>query len=144
MPRWFKFVLIALLLLLLGVPLAMQWDMGSLEGVITDAHGPLKGAYVTTRNVMSGAVVRVQSDASGHYDSGKLRGGRYSLWIEASDHDSLWIAQVVIARGQVTHRDIQLSQVRPPQTGYAPGARDWYFMPNHVSAAITLDVLIYG
>jgi hypothetical protein len=129
MPRWFKFVLIALLLLLLGVPLAMQWDMGSLEGVITDARGSVKGAYITTRNVMSGAVVRVQSDGAGHYNSGNLRAGRYSLWIEASDHDSLWIAQVVIARGQVTHRDVQLSQVRPAQTGYAPGFRDWYFMP---------------
>ena len=120
MPTWFKFVLIVLILLLLGVPLAMQWDTGSVEGTIADSHGALKGATLTFRNVMNGAVVRVLSDAAGRYESGELRAGRYSLWIEAPDHDSLWVAQILVARGKVTRHDFRLSQARPPRTGYAP------------------------
>lgn len=113
MPRWLKFVLFALLLLLLtSIPLAKQFETGSIEGLITDDRGPISDASVEARNMMSGAVFRVRSGADGAYEFEDLKAGRYSIWVNARGCDSAWIPGVVVERGQTTRRDIQLSRIR--------------------------------
>ena len=68
MSRTLKYVLlIAAVLLLATIPLAMQRGGGTINGLITDEHGPVAKASLEARNVMSGTVFRVQSDATGHY-----------------------------------------------------------------------------
>lgn len=112
-------VLIALVLLLATIPLAMQRDTGSITGVITDRHGPIVKASVEARNVMSGAVFRTQSDATGHYRLESLPAGRYSLWVKALEHDAEWIRGVVVEPGRPSRRDIRLgiSPSAPLPTG---------------------------
>jgi len=111
-------LLIALVLLLASIPLAMQRDTGRLDGVITDEHGPIAKASVEARNVMSGDVFRIQSDAAGHYKV-SVPQGRYSLWVKASEHDSEWVRELIVEQGRTTHRDIRLakSQSGPLPTG---------------------------
>jgi hypothetical protein len=118
MPRWLKFVLLMLALLFLAsLPLARQFETGSMEGVITNAQGPVAQAAVEARNVMSGAVFQVESDAEGRYKLEYLRPGRYSLWVRAPGHDSLWIPQIFVERGEVARKDVRLEKTRSGPTG---------------------------
>lgn len=118
MPRWLKYVLLFLTLMLIAsVPLAMQLESGSIEGVITDNHAPLAHASVEARNVMTGAVHRVESDDWGNYKVEGLRSGRYSLWVQAPGHESVWIREVIVERGQATRKDVDLASAHPATTG---------------------------
>ena len=114
MPRWLKYLLLFFLLLLIGsIPLAMQLDTGSIRGLVTDDLGPLAKVSIEARNAMTGVVSRVESDSSGNYKLDGLRPGRYSLWIKADQHDSTWIREVIVERGQATRQAIQLERIRP-------------------------------
>ncbi len=118
-----KFALLtAFLLLLVSIPLAMQRATGGIEGVITNQHGPLAKASVEARNVMSGVVFRAESDAAGHYKVEGLPPGRYSLWVKAAGHDSEWIREVVVERGQTARRNIQLGTSQSSASPHRPRA----------------------
>jgi hypothetical protein len=103
-----KFVFLLALLLAVVFPLALQYQTGSIEGIVSDWRGPLKAASLEVRNLASGDVVRVEADAKGHYEVPRLRAGRYSLWVEAGGHESQWILEVFVERGKATRRDILL------------------------------------
>ena len=107
-------LLIAVVLLLASIPLAMQREPASIDGFITNQDGPIAQASVEARNVMSGSVARVQSDAVGHYKLVSLPPGRYSLWIQAPAHDSVWIREVIVKEGRTTRRDIRLGKSGSP------------------------------
>jgi hypothetical protein len=118
MPRWLKYVLLFLTLMLIGsIPLAMQIESGSIEGVITDNQAPLAQAAVEVRNVMTGAVNRVESDAGGKYKVEGLPAGRYSLWVQAAGHEAIWIREVIVERGRATRKDVDLASTRQTTTG---------------------------
>ena len=111
MTRGVKYGLaIVILLLLASIPLAMQFETGSIEGVVTNEIGPIAKASVEARSVISGTAFRTESDAVGHYKLENLRGGRYSLWVQAVGHDSTWIREVSVERGRTTHGDIHLGK----------------------------------
>jgi len=111
MPRGLKYVLLALVLLLIGsVPLAMQFDTGSISGTVIDENGPVANASVEARNIISGVQAQTTSDPSGRYLLGGLRQGRYSMWVRAPRHDSVWVAKVIVLSGQTTTRDVYLKQ----------------------------------
>jgi Carboxypeptidase regulatory-like domain len=114
-------LLIAFVLLLASIPLAMQREIGSIDGVITNENGPIAQASVEARNVMSGAVARVQSDAAGHYKLVSLPAGRYSLWVKAPAHDSVWIREVIVREGRTTRRDIGLGKSQSGPSPLQPG-----------------------
>jgi hypothetical protein len=110
MTRAPKFSLLAVLLLpVASIPLAMQLDTGSIDGVIMDEAGPVANAAVEARNVLSGAVISTESDAFGYYKVENLRSGRYSLWVQAG-HDSLWIPPIPVEPGEAVHQDLRLER----------------------------------
>ena len=116
MPRWFTYVMFMLLLLLFAAfPLARQFEpeTGSIQGVITDQLGPVAQASVEARDLATGAVSDAETDRAGLYRLENLRPGKYSLWVEALFHDSLWVQQVVVDHGQTVQHDIFL--LRTPQ-----------------------------
>ncbi len=118
MPRWIKFtLLIFAFLLVAAIPLARQFETGSIEGSITDARGPVAGASVEARNLVSGDVFNAESDANGEYILEHLRPGQYSLWVEARGHDSLWVPRVVVEHGQAAREDVRLAQSRSGFSG---------------------------
>ncbi len=111
MSRTVKYaLLIAAVLLLASIPLAMQRDTGEINGVITDERGPVAKASLEVRNVMSGMVLHATSDAAGHYRLESVPQGRYSFWVQAPAHDSVWIREVVVEQGRTTRRDIRLAK----------------------------------
>ncbi|HML17835.1 MAG TPA: carboxypeptidase-like regulatory domain-containing protein [Bryobacteraceae bacterium] len=120
MPKWMKFALLGLLLLLVAaIPLAMiqpdtASDTGSIGGLITDEMGPVAGAVIEAHLQVTGAFAHAESDASGHYHIENLRPGHYSLWVQADKHDSVWVAQVTVDRGVVAHEDVFVHRTHLP------------------------------
>jgi len=120
MPRWFTYaVLMALLLLLASVPLAKQFDTGSIQGVVSDQVGPLPQALVEARDLATQTIQDTESDLDGAYLLENLHPGKYSLWVQARYHDSLWIQQIAVQSGQTVHRDIHLIRI-PTQSFNRP------------------------
>jgi len=118
MRRVFKWgLLMFILLLLASIPLAMQLETGSIEGVITNDRGPVARASIEARNMMTDAIFHAESDPVGHYKLEELRPGRYSLWVGAPGHDSAWIRQVIVERGQTTRGDIYVGRTETDATG---------------------------
>jgi Carboxypeptidase regulatory-like domain len=112
---WKYFLLVILILLLGSIPLAMQRDAGAIEGVVIDDHSAaIAGATVEARNTMSGVVFPAIADASGNYKINGLPQGRYSLWVKAAGHDSVWLREVIVDRGQTVRRDIRLAVSESP------------------------------
>ncbi len=119
MPRWLRYVLLMFLLLLIAsIPLAMQPDTGSIEGVITDNMVPVAKATIEAGNIMSGAGARAESNATGNYKLEGLRPGRYSLWVRTLGPDSMWIREVPVERGHITRKDIDLAKARLIPTSF--------------------------
>lgn len=112
MSRWLKYLILILLFLLAGsIPLAMvQTAAGSIEGFITDEYGVVEQASVEANEILTGAVSQTASDANGYYKIGGIRAGRYSLWVQAPAHDSIWIANVNVERGQTTRENVVLKR----------------------------------
>jgi hypothetical protein len=109
-----KYAMLTVTFLLAAGPLALQYQTGSIEGTVTRPDtSPIAGACVEARNLMTGAFLRVKTDAAGHFDIRELRAGRYSLWVEADSHSSLWVVRVVVSHGQATRQDIQLVPKSP-------------------------------
>ncbi len=109
MPKLIKYgLLLLLLLLIVSVPLAMQFESGAIEGLITNDKGTVAVASVEVRNVMSGASFHAESDSNGYYRIGHLKAGRYSLRVESPGHDSTWIPDLIVERNQTTHTDLHL------------------------------------
>ncbi|HUA86367.1 MAG TPA: carboxypeptidase-like regulatory domain-containing protein [Bryobacteraceae bacterium] len=104
-------------LLLCSVPLAMQIETGSIEGIVSNDFGPVPNASIDAMNAMTGAPAHVQSDRAGAYILKDLHAGRYSLWVQAPGNDYLWIREVPVERGQITHHDIHLKLARAIPTG---------------------------
>jgi len=126
MPRWLTFgLLIPLLLLLATFPLAQQPEpeTGSIRGVIRDQLGPLPQASVEARNLATSAILCAESDPTGFYLLDNLHAGRYSLWVTARYHDSLWIRQIAVARGQSVQHDIFLGAVVTQSQNLPTGSR---------------------
>jgi hypothetical protein len=82
--------------------------------MITDEFGPVAHASIEARNLVTGAVGRADSDALGYYKLGPLHTGRYSLWVEAPNHDSAWIAQMPVVRGETTQADVRMKRIATP------------------------------
>lgn len=109
MPKLIKYgLLLLLLLLIVSVPLAMQFEAGAIEGTVTNDKGPVAAASIEVRNVISGAAFHAESDSNGYYRIGHLKAGRYSLRVEAPGHDSTWIPDLIVERNQTTHADLHL------------------------------------
>ncbi len=124
MPAWIKYALMALVLLLLlgAYPLAMQFETGSIQGVITNDFGPVAKASVEAHSVLTGAIMsgasaRTASDAAGIYRLDNLRVGRYSLWVEAAGHEATWVPVVSVERGKTTRQDVHLTRIPTIPTG---------------------------
>ena len=127
MSSWLKFPLLtALMLMTASVPKARIADDGQIEGFVRDQAGPIAGASVEIHNLVTGAMQRGESDALGRYLFVKVRPGRYSLWVEAMGHDSVWIPRIVVDYGQAVQQNIFLNRSVIDVTSLAvPGAGEF-------------------
>jgi len=112
MPRWLRFVILALILVLLSsLPLAKLLEDGAIEGYVTNQNGPVAGATAEAQNLMNGEVVLASSDTTGYYRI-DLPPGRYSLWIKAVQHTWINFPKIPVGRGEIVRKDVQLSENR--------------------------------
>jgi hypothetical protein len=119
MPRWSKYILLMLVLLLIGsIPMAMQYETGSIQGVITDNMVPVARATVEACDIMTGAVARTETNTIGNYRFEGLRPGRYSLWVYTLGPGSMWVREVIVERDHITRKDIDLAQARLIPTSF--------------------------
>jgi hypothetical protein len=110
MPHWIKYVLLTLVLLLVGsIPLAMQFETGSINGLVVDDRGPIEGAFIEVDNSLTGSVTRAESDRRGRYEILHLRAGRYSMWVEADWHDPIWVSQILVEHGASTEKNLSMT-----------------------------------
>lgn len=113
MPRWMKFVILTFFPLILAM---QSSDNGTIEGYVSDEVGPVTKAAVEARNIVSGVVLRMETDASGYYLFESLGAGRYSLWVRAENRSSYWIPRVTVSHGQVVRQDVRLTRTSQPTT----------------------------
>jgi hypothetical protein len=112
MPRWLKYTILAIILVLLSsFPLARLLEEGVIEGYITNQNGPVAGASVEAHEVMDGETALTSSDSEGYYRIDGLPPGRYSLWITAANHTSVSIPRIPVGRGETVRKDVRLSQL---------------------------------
>lgn len=117
MPRWGKIALGLVAISFTIAALTFQWlDNAAIEGYITDEIGPVVKASVEIRDIITGVVVRAESEPSGYYLVNGLRAGRYSLWARAKNHSSYWIPRITIRSGQTLRLDFKLSRTVYPTT----------------------------
>ena len=112
MRRWLLLgFLVSVLLLPASIHIIKPME-GALEGLVTDDRGPVQEAVLEVRNEMTGDCRFTESDAVGYYRFEDLRGGRYSLWVRAAGHDSLWLFNLVIPRGHTVRQDLRMRITR--------------------------------
>ena len=123
MPRWLKYTIFgSILLLAASFPLARQLDFrdrqtGAIGGRITSDGRPVAEASIETRNLMSGTIVRTNSEADGRYLVEDLEPGRYSMWVRKADYNAVWIPRIIVNPGAIATRDVALKRsgdVRSP------------------------------
>lgn len=96
--------------LIVAMPFLLQPETGSIEGTVSSQWGPVGGASITARNMMTSEVTVTKSGPTGSYRVADLPRGRYSLWVEAAEHDGLMLFQIPVERGEVTRRDVLLKR----------------------------------
>ena len=80
-----RFVVFALLTLLISIPLSGQTVTGTMNGTVTDkSGGSIPGVTVTIRNVETGLERVVVTDKAGFYSTTFLPTGRYNVQAELS------------------------------------------------------------
>jgi hypothetical protein len=80
----YAFTLAVLLLALSALPLAAQFDRGSITGVVTDPSGAvIPNAEVTATNTDTGVLTRAVSNQIGLYTLSNIPIGRYQIKIAA-------------------------------------------------------------
>ena len=76
-------VALGVLLIISAAPLAAQTSTSIISGTVTDASGAVvAGANVDVRNVGTGIVVNLKSDAQGRYRASELVIGEYEVQAE--------------------------------------------------------------
>ena len=122
-----KLVAAATLILIGAFPIELQKRTGSLEGVVVDQWGPVAAASLTARHLIKGVTAHGRSDVHGYYRIDDLPPGNYSIWIEASGHDSMWVMRVQVECGRAAQQNVFIrkqfggitSLEKPSLPGYA-------------------------
>jgi hypothetical protein len=88
-------------------------DLGSIGGRVMDEKlVGIPSATVSARNVFTGAIEYVRSDAVGEYKFTNLRAGRYSVVARAEGYGCKWVLNVVVFRGKYTELDLVITKSR--------------------------------
>src|SRR5580658_2587375 len=88
---------------------AVSQDLASIRGIVTDASGgALEGATVVVKNLETGAVRQVTSDAAGRYAVPALAVGRYSVTADKPGFQAASRSGVSLVVGQQAEEDLAL------------------------------------
>jgi hypothetical protein len=101
--------LAAAALLIAGVPLLSQVNTVDLSGQVTDPQGlVIPGAKVTAKNLATGAIRTVETNAEGRYTVIGLPPGRYEVSVEASGFGRLVRDEMILVLGRPAEFNAQV------------------------------------
>jgi len=136
-----------LLTLLLAVPSAdvIAAGNGTIEGSVTIADRPLRGATLAFIDLSSGAVHRASSDATGHFNA-SVPAGQYAVTTESGA--GLVVSQapaaIVVGGGRTVVADIGLLAMPGAMTqDPAPQAQVPPALPNEPAAPVTATTILH-
>ena len=92
----------AAVLLVLAIGVQAQSGTGRIEGVLTDARGPLAGVEVRVKNVVTGAVVLAQTSATGAYGV-EVPVGAYDVFATPTGYNAFARRQVQVVAAATVH-----------------------------------------
>src|SRR5580700_1952409 len=103
------FLAILLLTLVVFPPEALSQDLATISGIVTDASGgALVGATIVVKNLETGAVRQVTSDAAGRYAVPALAVGRYSVTANKPGFQAASRSGIALVVGQQAEEDLAL------------------------------------
>jgi hypothetical protein len=105
------FVVVALLLLGISLPVTAQRFTASIRGAVTDAEGsPVGGALVTVSNVDTGLTRSTTTNAAGSYSIGDLPVGFYFLEVELEGFRSAVVTNIELNVADTREINAQLTE----------------------------------
>ncbi|MBZ5563916.1 MAG: carboxypeptidase-like regulatory domain-containing protein [Acidobacteriia bacterium] len=109
--KYFAKMLLALAaILLLTMQLVASLDRGAIRGTVTDPQGGVvPGAKVVVRNVDTGVVANLVTNAAGVYLATDLVPGKYTIRLEAPGFRVFEISNVVVTANTTLTEDAQLA-----------------------------------
>ncbi|HVB99999.1 MAG TPA: TonB-dependent receptor [Candidatus Dormibacteraeota bacterium] len=114
---------VATAVLLLGLPLFAQQNLGQISGRVTDqTGGVIAGTPVTVTNVATGVVRRLTTDRAGAYSAPALIPGTYTVSVSAPGFRTFVRKDVLIETGKSVRIDVQLVPGAVTQTVQVTGA----------------------
>jgi hypothetical protein len=96
--------------LLFTLPLAAQFDTGTIAGSVTDSSGAvIPHATVTITNVGTGVKTTQQTDTGGNFTASALPSGNYVVAADASSFATATSQQIVLNVGATVHINLSLN-----------------------------------
>jgi len=93
-----------------------------IHGLVSDSNGnPFTGAIVSVRNSTTGQSTDLSADSQGHYRSGNLTAGTYSVDIKVQGK-SVYSQIVNLAAGQDTAQDFNFKEIQSQENAQAAEA----------------------
>jgi cobalamin biosynthesis protein CobD/CbiB len=100
--------LLTLLLLTCCVVFGQGTDLGSIQGVVTDASGAsVPGAAVTITAVSADSHLTLQTNGTGEYEANGLRYSTYRISVAATGLSTLEISGVVLRPGSTDWKGVE-------------------------------------
>jgi hypothetical protein len=92
------------------LPLAAQFDTGTIAGSVTDSSGAvIPRAAVTLANVGTGINTTIQTDAGGNFTASALPSGTYVVTADASSFATAKSQQIVLNVGATVHVNLTMN-----------------------------------
>ena len=97
------------LLVTSGVAFGQGTDLGTIQGLVSDASGAaVPGATVTITDVATGSRLTLKTSDSGEYEANGLRYGAYKISVAATGFSPLEISGVMLRSGSSARADARL------------------------------------
>jgi Carboxypeptidase regulatory-like domain len=117
MPRWRKFLFIAISMFLICTVAFAQRDLGTITGTITDAQGAaVPNAKLTLSEDATGVSYNIQSNDTGSFTRPALKAGIYTITVEAPGFQKAQQKNILINPGEPTAINIHLEVGNSTQT----------------------------
>src|ERR1051325_7823487 len=109
MLRRLSFAALLVALAFIATPAMAQTTNGVIAGIVSDAQGGvLPGVTVTARNVDTGAMRNITTEADGRFRLACLNPGRYELKSELQGFGVVTVPDITVAVGSETTRNITM------------------------------------
>lgn len=92
---------------------SLRYQQGAIQGRVEDDHGSaVSAATVTARRIVTGEVVRVETQADGSFVLPNITPGRYSVTVQAWGYTPVSIARIMVGSGEKMRREFVMPRLQ--------------------------------